>query len=49
MRRRRSQPARSRLGALSILDKQARGKRTSDERRAELYRLCRRRSDRIDN
>src|SRR5687767_12630191 len=38
-----------RAGALSIMDKQARRKRTSDERRRELYELYRRRIDRIDN
>jgi hypothetical protein len=38
-----------RAGALSIMDKQARRKRTSEERRRELYELYRRRIDRIDN
>jgi 3-methyladenine DNA glycosylase AlkD len=38
-----------RAGALSIMDKQARRKRTPDERRRELYELYRRRIDRIDN
>jgi 3-methyladenine DNA glycosylase AlkD len=38
-----------RAGALSIMDKQARRKSTTDERRRELYELYRRRIDRIDN
>jgi 3-methyladenine DNA glycosylase AlkD len=39
----------ARAGALSIMDKQARRKRTTDERREELFRLYLRRMDRIDN
>jgi 3-methyladenine DNA glycosylase AlkD len=39
----------ARVGALSIMDKQARRKRTTDERRRELYELYRRRMDRIDD
>jgi 3-methyladenine DNA glycosylase AlkD len=38
-----------RAGGLSIMDKQARRKRTPEERRRELYELYRRRIDRIDN
>jgi 3-methyladenine DNA glycosylase AlkD len=38
-----------RAGALSIMDKQARRKRTPDERRRELYELYLRRIDRINN
>jgi 3-methyladenine DNA glycosylase AlkD len=38
-----------RAGALSIMDKQARRKRTPDDRRRELYELYRRRIDRINN
>jgi 3-methyladenine DNA glycosylase AlkD len=39
----------ARAGALSIMDKQARRKRTSDERREELFRLYLDRMDRVDN
>jgi 3-methyladenine DNA glycosylase AlkD len=39
----------ARVGALSIMDKQARRKRTPDERRRELYELYLRRMDRIDD
>jgi 3-methyladenine DNA glycosylase AlkD len=39
----------ARVGALSVMDKQARRKRTTDERRDELFRLYLRRMDRIDN
>ncbi|GAA4446189.1 DNA alkylation repair protein [Phytohabitans houttuyneae] len=38
-----------RAGALSIMDKQGRARRTPPERRAELYELYLRRHDRIDN
>lgn len=38
-----------RVGALSVMDKQARRKRTSEERRRELFELYLRRHDRIDN
>ena len=38
-----------RAGALSIMDKQARRKRTSEERRKELFELYLRRTDRINN
>ncbi|HKG02662.1 MAG TPA: DNA alkylation repair protein [Conexibacter sp.] len=38
-----------RVGALSIMDKQARLRRTPEERRKELFDLYLRRSDRIDN
>lgn len=38
----------ARVGALSVMDKQARRKRTTDERREELFQLYLRRSDRID-
>jgi hypothetical protein len=38
-----------RAGALSIMDKQARRKRTPPERRKELYELYLRRHDRINN
>jgi hypothetical protein len=38
-----------RAGALSIMDKQARRKRTPTDRRKELFDLYLRRSDRIDN
>jgi 3-methyladenine DNA glycosylase AlkD len=38
-----------RAGAMSIMDKQARRKRTPESRRRELYELYLRRSDRIDN
>ncbi|MBP2478787.1 3-methyladenine DNA glycosylase AlkD [Crossiella equi] len=38
-----------RAGALSVMDKQARRKRTPDTRRAELYELYLRRLDRINN
>lgn len=38
-----------RAGALSVMDKQARRKRTPVERRRELYELYLRRHDRIDN
>lgn len=38
-----------RAGALSIMDKQARRKRTPESRRKELFELYLRRSDRIDN
>ena len=38
-----------RAGGLSIMDKQARRKRTSDERRKELFDLYLRRTDRINN
>jgi 3-methyladenine DNA glycosylase AlkD len=38
-----------RAGALSIMDKQARRKRTSESRRKELFDLYLRRTDRIDN
>jgi 3-methyladenine DNA glycosylase AlkD len=38
-----------RAGALSIMDKQARRKKTAPERRKELYDLYRRRMDRINN
>src|SRR5687767_7257151 len=38
-----------RAGALSIMDKQARRKRTPDDRRRELFDLYLRRHDRIDN
>ncbi|WP_053203154.1 DNA alkylation repair protein [Jiangella muralis] len=38
-----------RAGALSVMDKQARRKRTSSDRRRELYELYLRRHDRIDN
>lgn len=39
----------ARAGALSIMDKQARRKRTPESRRKELYDLYLRRHDRIDN
>jgi 3-methyladenine DNA glycosylase AlkD len=39
----------ARVGALSIMDKQVRRKRTSHERREELFSLYLRRIDRIDN
>ena len=39
----------ARAGALSVMDKQARRKRTPESRRRELYELYLRRSDRIDN
>jgi 3-methyladenine DNA glycosylase AlkD len=39
----------ARVGALSIMDKQARRKRTPPERRRELFELYLRRSDRIDS
>ena len=39
----------ARVGAASIMDFQARRKRTSDERRRELFELYLRRHDRIDN
>jgi 3-methyladenine DNA glycosylase AlkD len=39
----------TRAGALSILGKQAARRRTTDERRRELYELYLRRTDRIDN
>jgi 3-methyladenine DNA glycosylase AlkD len=38
-----------RVGALSVMDKQARRKRTTEERRRELFDLYLRRHDRIDN
>jgi 3-methyladenine DNA glycosylase AlkD len=38
----------ARAGALSVMDKQARRMRTSEERREQLFRLYLRRSDRID-
>lgn len=38
-----------RAGALSVMDKQARVRKTTPERRAELYELYMRRHDRIDN
>ncbi|RIQ26057.1 DNA alkylation repair protein [Jiangella rhizosphaerae] len=38
-----------RAGALSVMDKQARRKRTPPDRRRELYELYLRRHDRIDN
>ncbi|MBB5785608.1 DNA alkylation repair protein [Jiangella mangrovi] len=38
-----------RAGALSVMDKQARRKRTPPERRTELYELYLRKHDRIDN
>lgn len=38
-----------RAGALSVMDKQARRKRTSEDRREALYELYLRRHDRIDN
>jgi 3-methyladenine DNA glycosylase AlkD len=38
-----------RAGAVSVMDKQARRKRTPDERRKELYELYLRRHDRINN
>lgn len=38
-----------RAGGLSIMDKQARRKKTSSDRRQELYELYLRRHDRIDN
>jgi 3-methyladenine DNA glycosylase AlkD len=38
-----------RAGAMSIMDKQARSKRTSESRRKELYDLYMRRHDRINN
>ena len=38
-----------RAGALSIMDKQARSKKTTPERRKELYDLYLRRHDRINN
>lgn len=38
-----------RAGAMSIMDKDARSKKTSPERRAELYKLYLRRHDRINN
>lgn len=38
-----------RAGALSIMDKHARRKRTDEQRRAELYELYLRRHDRIDS
>jgi hypothetical protein len=38
-----------RAGALSIMDKQARGKRTPEHRRKELFDLYLRRTDRINN
>jgi 3-methyladenine DNA glycosylase AlkD len=39
----------ARVGAVSIMDKQARRKRTTADLREEIYRLYLRRSDRIDN
>jgi 3-methyladenine DNA glycosylase AlkD len=39
----------ARVGALSIMDKQARSKRTDETRRRELYELYLRRMDRIDD
>jgi 3-methyladenine DNA glycosylase AlkD len=39
----------ARVGALSIMGKQAARKRTPDDRRRELYELYLRRTDRIDN
>jgi 3-methyladenine DNA glycosylase AlkD len=39
----------ARVGALSIMDKQARQRRTTPERRRELYELYLRRMDRIDD
>jgi 3-methyladenine DNA glycosylase AlkD len=39
----------ARAGALSVMDKQARRRRTSDERRKEVFDLYLRRIDRIDN
>ncbi len=39
----------ARAGALSVMDKQARRKRTPESRRQELYELYRRRIDRINN
>lgn len=38
-----------RAGAMSIMDKDARSKKTTPERRAELYKLYMRRHDRINN
>jgi 3-methyladenine DNA glycosylase AlkD len=38
-----------RAGALSVMDKQGRGRRTTPERRAELYELYLRRHDRIND
>ncbi|WP_380050695.1 DNA alkylation repair protein [Kribbella deserti] len=38
-----------RVGAVSIMDFEARGRRTSPERRRDLYQLYLRRHDRIDN
>src|SRR5215210_6046177 len=38
-----------RAGGLSIMDKQARGKRTPEKRRKELFDLYLRRTDRINN
>jgi 3-methyladenine DNA glycosylase AlkD len=38
-----------RVGAVSIMDKQARRKRTSDDRRRDLFELYLRRTDAIDN
>lgn len=38
-----------RVGAVSVMDKQARGKRTPESRRRALYELYRRRHDRIDH
>jgi 3-methyladenine DNA glycosylase AlkD len=38
-----------RAGALSVMDKQARRKRTPEDRRRELFELYLRRTDRIDN
>lgn len=38
-----------RAGAMSIMDKDARSKKTTPERRAELYKLYLRRHDRINN
>ena len=38
-----------RVGALSVMDKQARRNRTSEDRRKELFDLYLRRSDRIDS
>jgi 3-methyladenine DNA glycosylase AlkD len=39
----------ARVGALSVMDKQARRKRTTEEHREQLFELYMRRSDRIDN
>jgi 3-methyladenine DNA glycosylase AlkD len=39
----------ARVGALSVMDKQARRRRTPEDRRRELFELYLRRSDRIDN